>query len=101
MHWYEPEACDSNRKQFREEAMQLSQQGVVCMLVETMWSDPDWFLKRTQNDDEENMINQVIELSVFSDLLLQEEGVDPERFVYVGHDFGAMFGILLGSYNFV
>ena len=96
VHWYEPKACDSNRNQFRDEARLLAQQGVVCMLVETMWSDPDWFIKRTQAVDEENTLNQVIELSVFSDLLLSQPGVDPNRFAYIGHDFGAMYGILFG-----
>ncbi len=96
VHWYEPKACDSNRSQFRDEARLLAQQGVVCLLVETMWSDPDWFFKRTQLEDEENTLNQVIELSVFSDLLLSQPGVDPNRFAYIGHDFGAMYGVLFG-----
>ena len=97
VHWYEPKAENSNRSQFREEARQLAKQGVVCMLVETMWSDPDWFIKRTQIDDEENSIRQVIELSIFSDILLLEPGVDAHRFAYVGHDFGAMYGVLFGA----
>lgn len=97
VHWYEPKACDSNRSQFRDEARLLAQQGVVCLLVETMWSDPDWFFKRTQADDEENTLNQVIELSVFTDLLLSQPGVDPNRFAYIGHDFGAMYGVLFGA----
>jgi dienelactone hydrolase len=97
VHWYEPKACDSNRSQFRDEARLLAQQGVVCLLVETMWSDPDWFFKRTQNEDEENTLNQVIELSVFSDLLLTQPEVDSKRFAYIGPDFGAMYGVLFGA----
>lgn len=97
VHWYEPKAADSNRTQFREEARTLARQGTVCLLVETLWSDSDWFLKRTQDDDEHNSIDQVIMLSVFADLLLLEPGVDPSRFVYIGHDFGAMYGVLWGA----
>jgi fermentation-respiration switch protein FrsA (DUF1100 family) len=62
-----------------------------------MWSDQDWFLKRTQNEDEEYSVRQVIELRRAMDLLLGHPGVDPSRFAYVGHDFGAMYGVLMGS----
>jgi dienelactone hydrolase len=97
VHWYEPWAPTCNRRQFLDEALQLAQQGVVSLLVETMWSDQDWFIKRTQTDDEENSIRQVIELRQALDLLLAHPGVDPQRVAYVGHDFGAMYGVLLGK----
>lgn len=97
VHWYEPEAHDSNRTQFHSEAHTLARRGVVSLLIETMWSDRDWFLKRTQADDLGNSIRQVIELRQALDLLLAEPGVDPQRVAYVGHDFGAMYGVLLGT----
>lgn len=97
VHWYEPEAHDSNRTQFHNEAHALARRGVVSLLIETMWSDRDWFLKRTQADDLSNSIRQVIELRQAFDLLLAEPGTDPQRVAYVGHDFGAMYGILLGA----
>ena len=31
------------------------------------------------------------------DLLLSQPGVDANRFAYVGHDFGGMYGVLAGS----
>lgn len=97
VHWYEPESPDSNRTQFLEEAVQLSGKGVVSLLVETMWSDRDWFIKRTQAEDQQNSIEQVIELRQAMDILLAEPGIDPGRFAYVGHDFGAMYGVLMGA----
>lgn len=97
VHWYEPESPDSNRKQFHEEAILMAKQGVVCLLIETLWSDIDFFLKRTQEDDEPNSIQQVRELRMALDLLLEEKGVDPQRLAYVGHDFGGMYGVLMGS----
>lgn len=97
VHWYEPEAPDSNNRQFLPEAITLAKQGAVCLLVETMWSDLDWFLKRTQADDIQNSIEQVVELRQAMDLLLSQPGIDAERFAYVGHDFGAMYGVLMGS----
>jgi len=97
VHWYEPESLDSNRTQFLNEAIQLGGQGVVSLLVETMWSDRDWFIKRTQADDVQNSIEQVIELRQAMDILLAEPGIDPDRFAFVGHDFGAMYGVLMGA----
>jgi dienelactone hydrolase len=62
-----------------------------------MWSDRDWFIKRTQAEDYQRSIEQVVELRIAMDLLLAEEGVDASRFAYVGHDFGAMYGVLAGT----
>ncbi len=96
-HWYEPQACDSNRTQFLEEAKQMAAKGVLSLLIETMWSDREWFLKRTQADDYALSVRQVIELRRGMDLLLSQPGADATRFAYVGHDFGAMYGVLAGS----
>jgi dienelactone hydrolase len=97
VHWYEPESADSNRTQFVDEARNMAQRGVVALLIETMWSDRDWFIKRTQADDERNSIQQVVELRQALDLLLTQPGIDSRRLAYVGHDFGAMYGVLMGS----
>ncbi|KPV46895.1 hypothetical protein SE17_42930, partial [Kouleothrix aurantiaca] len=97
VHWYEPEAHYSNRTQFVEQAKELARRGVISLLVETMWSDRDWFYKRTQADDIANSMQQLAELRQALDLLLAEPGVDPRRVAYIGHDFGAMYGVLLGA----
>ena len=97
VHWYEPEAPDSNRGQFVEEATQMAKRGAACLLIETMWSDPDFFLKRTQEDDLQNSIQQVVDIRRAIDFLLSQPDVDPERFAFVGHDFGGMYGVLAGS----
>jgi dienelactone hydrolase len=62
-----------------------------------MWSDPDFFLKRTQTDDPQNSIQQVVDLRRAMDFLLAQPGVDPQRFALVGHDFGGMYGLLAGA----
>jgi len=97
VHWYEPQSYDSNRSQFVEEAKEMARSGAVCLLVETLWSDPDFFLKRTQEDDVQNSIEEVVNLRREMDLLLSQPSVDTKRFVYVGHDFGGMYGVLAGS----
>jgi dienelactone hydrolase len=96
-HWLESDAPDSNRTQFIGEAEIMAKRGAVALLIETMWSDRDWFIKRTQADDYENSRRQVIELQQGMDLLLAQPGVDANRVAYVGHDFGAMYGVALGS----
>lgn len=97
IHWYEPEARDSNRSQFVSEAEELARKGVICLTVETLWSDPDFFLKRTQADDPGNSIEEVVNLRRFIDFLSQQPKMDPKRFACVGHDFGGMYGVLAGS----
>jgi len=97
VHWYEPNANDSNRSQFVEEAREMARSGAVCLLIETLWSDLDFFLKRTQDDDLQNSIEEVVNIRRAMDLLLSQPSVDPKRFAYVGHDFGGMYGVLAGS----
>ena len=97
VHWYEPAAADSNRTQFFEEAQEMAKRGAISVLIEAMWSDREYFLKRTQADDYRMSVEQVVELRVAMDLLLAQPGVDPNRIAYVGHDFGAMYGVVMGS----
>lgn len=97
VHWYEPGSPDSNRSQFVTEARQMAKRGAACLLIETMWSDPDFFLKRTQEDDPQNSVQQVVDIRRAMDFLLAQPYIDPDRFAYVGHDFGGMYGVLAGS----
>jgi len=79
LHWYEPEAPDSNRSQFVAEAREMAKRGAACLLIETMWSDPDFFLKRTQQDDPQNSIRQVVDIRRAMDFLLAQPNIDPGR----------------------
>lgn len=98
-HWYESTSPLSNRTQFLEEAVQLAEDyGVMSLLPETMWSDPEWYQRgRTLDTDYEDAIQQVIELRRGLDVLLAQPQIDVERIAYVGHDFGAMYGSLLAG----
>lgn len=97
VHWLETWDPTANRRQFLEDARHLAKKGTVCLLVETIWSDQDWFIKRSQTEDIHNSIRQVIELRLAFDILLSQPHVDPTRFAYIGHDFGGMYGVLTGS----
>lgn len=97
VHWYEPESIDSHRTQFEEEAREMARLGAVCVSIETLWSDRDFFLKRTQEDDPQNSVEEVVNLRRAMDLVLSQPHLDSQRFACVGHDFGGMYGVLAGS----
>lgn len=97
IHWYEPSSPDSNRSQFVEEARALASRGAICLTVETMWSDPDYFTKRTQAEDLRLSVEEVVNLRRFMDFLAAQTGADSARFALVGHDFGGMYGVLAGD----
>jgi predicted esterase len=97
VHWYEPPNPTSSRKEFLPDAVDLAQDGVVSLLVDTMWSDPNWFQHRNPDDDLGHSIEQVKELRRALDILVSRPGVDRSRVFYVGHDFGAMYGALVAG----
>jgi dienelactone hydrolase len=97
VHWYEPESRNSNRSQFVEEAVEMAKRGVICLTVETMWSDPDFFTKRTQAEDMRYSMEETVNLRRFMDFLSAQPDFDASRFAFVGHDFGGMYGALAGS----
>jgi hypothetical protein len=62
-----------------------------------MWSAPQWFGNRVPEKDYENSIRQVIELRRAVDLLLSQSNVDKTRLGFVGHDYGAMYGMIMAG----
>jgi dienelactone hydrolase len=97
VHWYESESLSSHRSQFEEEAKELAKSGAICISIETLWSDRDFFLKRTQEEDAQNSVEEVVNIRRAMDLLLSQPNLDAKRFAFVGHDFGGMYGVLAGS----
>lgn len=95
VHWLGEEKSD--RSQFLDEAVELAPKGAVSLLVDAMWSEPEWFGKRIPEKDYENSIRQVIELRRAVDLLLAQANVDKTRIGFVGHDYGAMYGMLMAG----
>lgn len=95
VHWLGEEK--SNRTQFLDEAVQLAPKGTVSLLIDAMWSDPSWFGTRVPEKDYENSIRQVIDFRRALDLLLSQANVDKTRIGFVGHDFGAMYGMLMAG----
>ena len=96
VHWL-GEPSTTNRTEFLSEAVDLAGHGVTSVLVDTMWAAPKWYGQRIPEEDYAQAIHQVIELRRAMDLLLSQPGVDPARVVFVGHDFGAMYGMLASA----
>ncbi len=99
VHWL-GEPATTNRTQFLNEAVKLSAQGVVSVLVDAMWStavNPEWFGKRVPEEDYGNSVKQVIALRRGMDLLLWQPNVDKTRVGLVGHDFGGMYSMMMAG----
>lgn len=97
VHWYHPSHATSNRSQFLSEAKLLAKRGVCSLLVDTMWSQPEYFTLRDPAKDELATRRQRDRLREALDFLLSWPEVDPARVAYVGHDFGGMYGALLAG----
>lgn len=93
VHWL-GEPATTNRTQFLREAVELAPKGMVSLLVEGMWSAPDWYRNRVPEEDYDNSIRQVVALRRAMDLLGSRPDVDKARIGYVGHDYGGMYGMM-------
>ena len=96
VHWL-GEPGTTNRTEFLDEAVPLGQRGVTSLLVDALWSQPDWYRKRTMDDDPAAFTAQVVSLRRGLALLTQEPTVDPGKLAVVGHDFGGMTGLLAAA----
>lgn len=94
-HWYNESLTD--REEFHDEAIAMAGRGVVSICPETMWSAPEWFNERDRADDLASSLRQVAALQRAVAIVLAQPGVDPARLAYVGHDFGAMYGVAVAA----
>jgi hypothetical protein len=90
-HWYGEEA-NTNRTEFLPDATALAEDGVVSLLPQGLfpWREP---VSDVAAEDRQLTIDQVVQLRRGLDVLQEEAGDVPIGFV--GHDYGAMFGMLL------
>jgi pimeloyl-ACP methyl ester carboxylesterase len=90
-HWYGEEP-NTNRREFLPDAIALAQDGVVSLLPQGLfpWQEP---VSDDAAQDRTLIVEQVIQLRRGLDLLHEVAGDVPTGLV--GHDYGAMFGVLL------
>jgi dienelactone hydrolase len=94
-HWLDTEAPDGNRDEFLDEARGLAARGVVALLPQGRfpWSvDPSGSAA-----DAQEVRREVGRLRRGLDLLDGRSDVDASRLAVVGHDFGAMLGIVAAA----
>lgn len=96
LHWFDTEAPDGDRTQFREEAASLARDhGVVSVLPQGRFP---WAAAPTDAETDLARIRaEVAAHRAAIDLLAARPDVDAGRIGLVGHDFGAMHGILLAA----
>ncbi|HXN09325.1 MAG TPA: hypothetical protein VN860_06650 [Candidatus Acidoferrales bacterium] len=97
VHWLgDPKT--TNLTEFIPDALSLAHQGCVSLLIDAMWSQPNWYERiRLPSTDYAKSIEQVVDLRRSIDLLEKQPGVDARRIAFVGHDFGAMYGSVLSG----
>ena len=89
LHWFDGDAVDGNRTQFLAEAEELAGQGVASVLPQLLFpwaSDPS-----SAAEDVGRIESEVKRLRRAVDWLADLDA----PVVFVGHDFGAMHGLLL------
>lgn len=96
VHWLDPNAKDSNRTQFLEEAKIMAAKGVSSLLISTFWSIPGgYYFERRWQDDYQNTLHQLKDLQRAVEILKAIPNVDKSNLHFVGHDYGATFGAML------
>ncbi len=96
VHWL-GEPATTNRTEFLDEAVTLAGRGVTSLLIDTMWAEPKWYRNRVPEQDKAQAIQQVKEIRRAMDLLLAQPDIDVKRVAFVGHDFGAMYGMIASA----
>lgn len=88
LHWGQ-----SDRSEFLEEALQMAQKGVVCLLLNAPWHNPGF-----NGENPDYTVEQTVtDIRRGVDVLIQYTEVDTNRLGYVGHSYGATWGGLLAS----
>ena len=96
-HWLDTEAPDGNRTEFLDEAIEWAGRGAVSILPQGRfpWTQaPD-----SSATDSAAIADEILRLRRGLDLLVAREDVDADRLAVVGHDYGAMFGLLAMAFD--
>ena len=96
LHWLDTEAPDGNRTQFLDEAIGLARErGVVSLLPQ---GEFPWNVRpRDAEADEARIRAEVERHRAAVDLLAARPDVEEGRIGLVGHDYGAMHGLVLAA----
>ena len=96
LHWFDTQAPDGSRDQFRDEAEELARDhGIVSILPQGRF--PWAAAPRDAEADVARIRAEVADHRRALDLLATRRDVAPGRIGLVGHDFGAMHGVNLAA----
>lgn len=95
LHWFEPGHASADNSEFLPEAVQLAARGVVSVLPQQRfpWDDDPVGDER----DRAKVLGGNADARAALDYLARQDGVDRGRLGVVGHDYGAMYGAMLGQ----
>jgi dienelactone hydrolase len=96
-HWLDSEAPDGNRTEFLDEAIEWAGRGTVSILPQGRfpWTQaPD-----NSAADTTAIAEEVLRLRRCLDVLAGRSDVDGSKLAVVGHDYGAMFGLLAMAFD--
>lgn len=95
-HWLGgTQNIDSSEREFFPEAVRYAEQGHMCVIPSGTFP---WMTAPTGTEEDVQLtIQQVAEYRAALDLLLSRHGSTNQRVLFIGHDYGAMFGILTAA----
>ncbi|HET9522319.1 MAG TPA: hypothetical protein VFO73_14820 [Candidatus Limnocylindrales bacterium] len=95
-HWFDTNAPNGNRTEYIDEAAGWARRHRAVAILPQLtfpWAgDPTGSVA-----DAERIVAEVTRLRRCLDLVLARPAVDPSRLAVVGHDFGGMHGLILGT----
>jgi dienelactone hydrolase len=92
LHWLG--APNGDKREFLPDANEIAKQGTVALLIDMAWARPHWFSDRKLRDDLTMSNREISRIETALGFLAQRAEVDASRIAIVGHDFGAMYGML-------
>lgn len=95
LHWFEPGHTSADRDEFLPEAIALAQRGVVSVLPQQRFP---WTGDPVGDERDVAAVTGAVDATRASlDFLARQGGVD--RLAIVGHDYGAMYGMVVADTN--
>jgi hypothetical protein len=86
---------NGNRNEFLDEAVEMADHSAFSILIQGYFP---WTEAPVSGEkDRQQVIDQTIDLRRTIDVLLMQPGIDNKRIVFVGHDYGAMFGSIMAG----
>ena len=95
LHWFEPGHASADNSEFLPEAVELAERGVVSVLPQQRFP---WAADPVGDQrDRAAVLGGYADAKAAFDYLAGQKGVDRSRLGVVGHDYGAMYGAMLGQ----